>query len=205
MCRLQITLALLFTAAHAFVAPASHSTRSLSLGSTEKSAALPFLPKPANLVDGLAGNAGFDPLGFSDALPIDWVVEAELKHGRIAMLATLGWVATDLGFHLPGEQFSLSSVAAHNPAVEAGLMTAMFCFIFPLEGLSTLALYQSIAKKSGRPAGNYSFDPLGLYGTDEKKRADMRLKEVTNGRTAMLAFSGIATQAVLTGHDFPYF
>ena len=33
---------------------------------------------------------GFDPLGVTDALPVYWVREAELKHGRICMLATVG-------------------------------------------------------------------------------------------------------------------
>ena len=32
-----------------------------------------------------------------------------------------------------------------------------------------------------------------------------QLKELENGRLAMLAFSGIVTQAVLTGKGFPYF
>jgi light-harvesting complex I chlorophyll a/b binding protein 1 len=182
--------------------PIASSHRSLAIAA-EKSAAIPFLPKPANL-DGLTGNVGFDPVGFSDYLPIDWVVEAELKHARVAMLATAGWVFTDLGFHFPGSAFEYSSVAAHTPAVEAGFMTAMFIFLFPLEGVSALALIHSIDRKSGRRAGDYSFDPLGLYGADEKKRENMRLKELTNGRLAMLAFSGIATQAVLTGHSFPY-
>ena len=36
---------------------------------------------------------GFDPLGVTDALPVYWVREAELKHGRICMLATVGWIA----------------------------------------------------------------------------------------------------------------
>jgi hypothetical protein len=33
----------------------------------------------------------------------------------------------------------------------------------------------------------------------------MALKELENGRLAMVAFSGIITQAALTGKGFPYF
>jgi Chlorophyll A-B binding protein len=32
----------------------------------------------------------------------------------------------------------------------------------------------------------------------------MKEKELLNGRLAMMAIGGIATQAVLTGHGFPY-
>ena len=37
---------------------------------------------------------GFDPMGFSLAIDIRWLREAELKHGRVAMLATVGWITT---------------------------------------------------------------------------------------------------------------
>jgi hypothetical protein len=32
----------------------------------------------------------------------------------------------------------------------------------------------------------------------------MKLKEIKNGRLAMLAFGGICTQSVLNGSGFPY-
>jgi hypothetical protein len=38
------------------------------------------------------GYAGFDPLGFSDYYDIKWLQEAEIKHGRICMLAAVGMV-----------------------------------------------------------------------------------------------------------------
>lgn len=104
--------------------------------------------------------------------------------------------------HFPGESFDFSSADAHNPAVAAGYMTAMFMFIFPIEGLSLVALAQN---KAGRAPGSYNFDPLNLYGKDDKSKQLMREKEVVHSRLAMLAFSGIATQAALTGHSFPYF
>jgi hypothetical protein len=31
-------------------------------------------------------------MGFSLAIDIRWLREAELKHGRVAMLATMGWI-----------------------------------------------------------------------------------------------------------------
>ena len=53
-------------------------------------------------VGGLPGAAGpelknFDPLKFSEKSPewVPWFREAELKHGRVAMLATLGFIFAD--------------------------------------------------------------------------------------------------------------
>ena len=42
--------------------------------------------------------------------------QAELKHARVCMLATLGWVAVDLGFTMP-EAPKVSSLAAHDVTV----------------------------------------------------------------------------------------
>jgi Chlorophyll A-B binding protein len=46
------------------------------------SKSVPFLEKPKNL-DGLAAGVEFDPLGISNYVSPAFLVEAELKHGRI--------------------------------------------------------------------------------------------------------------------------
>jgi hypothetical protein len=56
---------------------------------------VPFLKQPAMLDGTLAGDVGFDPLGFSDIFDVKVLREAELKHGRIAMLAVLGWLVQE--------------------------------------------------------------------------------------------------------------
>ena len=38
-------------------------------------------------LEGMIGNAGFDPLGLSTPQNIKWMREAELKHGRMCQLA----------------------------------------------------------------------------------------------------------------------
>jgi hypothetical protein len=45
---------------------------------------------------------GFDPLGFSNWIDVRWLREAELKHGRIAMLAVVGFIGTSF-VTLPGD------------------------------------------------------------------------------------------------------
>ena len=77
-----------------------------------KSESLPFMEEPAHL-SGMVGNVGFDPMGLSTPQNIKWMREAELKHGRICMLAWVGRVAVDLGVKFPGAKYAaLSSYQA---------------------------------------------------------------------------------------------
>ena len=47
------------------------------------------------------GDVGFDPLGISSWVDVGWLREAELKHGRICMLAATGMMVQDV-FKFPG-------------------------------------------------------------------------------------------------------
>ena len=83
----------------------------------KKSEALPFMEEPAHLA-GMVGNVGFDPLSLSTPQNIKWMREAELKHGRMTMLAWTGYVAVDLGLKLPGAKYAaLTSYTAHQVCV----------------------------------------------------------------------------------------
>jgi hypothetical protein len=68
----------------------------------ENSAAVPFLTRPAALDGSMVGDVGFDPLGFTEKYDIKWLREAELKHGRVCMLASLGCLVQEF-VHLPYE------------------------------------------------------------------------------------------------------
>jgi hypothetical protein len=71
----------------------------------DKSKAVPFLSRPEKLDGSLPGDVGFDPLGISTYFDIKWMREAELKHGRICMLAVAGSLVQEF-VHLPGAAFS---------------------------------------------------------------------------------------------------
>jgi hypothetical protein len=78
-----------------------------------------------------------------------WMRESELKHGRIAMLALVGFASVDLGFHFPGAQYEgLTSVTAHNAMVGFGnmgflLLVASFLEIVTMPVLAQVSLLLS--------------------------------------------------------------
>jgi len=171
-------------------------------GGYKMSAAVPFLPASPQL-KGLAGEEdGFDPMGFSLAWDIRWLREAELKHGRVCMLATTGWIATDLGMRVPGDAFQVSSIDAHNASVKFGGMTQILLWIGLLETFGALAMIQMYTGKTEREPGDFGLRTF--FPKSEKDQYDMRLKELRNGRLAMLAYSGIVTIAVFTGEKWPF-
>ncbi|GKY95359.1 chlorophyll A-B binding protein [Mayamaea pseudoterrestris] len=201
---------------------------------TERSKACPWLPRPAALDGTMAGDVGFDPFylssipknfaGFiqppswesTDGLPtVYWMREAELKHCRLSMLAVAGWLATDgaFGFPLrfPGDVYSVENIPnaynAHNVLVNQGSMSFMLIAVGVIEICSAACLVQVSKGELDREAGNFGFDPLNfMKGKSAEQQQTMKLKEVNNGRLAMLAFGGIATQTALSEatHSFPY-
>lgn len=195
---------------------------------TQRSKSVPFLPRPKNLDGSLAGDVGFDPFYLS-SIPknfagflqppsweptegistLYWMREAELKHSRVAMLAVAGWIATDFGFRLPLEQFSTSSISssylAHNTLVEQGAMTFMLLAVGFVEICTGAVLVEVSKGGSDREAGDFQLTGGMFKGKSQAFIDDMKLKEINNGRLAMLAFGGISTQTALGSDSFPYF
>jgi len=147
----------------------------------------------------------FDPVGFAERSPesLNWFREAELKHGRVSMLAVLGFVVPEL-VRVPGEQFSFEAIPrvidAHDKLPQS--MIQIFGWISFLEACSWAAL--SNMNEFDRKPGDFGFDPLKLYPKDPEKQKEMQLKELKNGRLAMVAIGGMIHGAIVTGKGFPY-
>ena len=142
----------------------------------------------------------FDPWGFSkeaDEEKMFWYRAAELKHGRIAMLAALGQI-TQYYVQLPDEVFNqgdkpfkaLEQVLADRPLAAAQIVLA----IFAVEALGQFKQFQS------DEPGNLGFDPLGLRSDDDELWEKTQLRELKNGRLAMLAIAGMLYTETLTGN-----
>jgi light-harvesting complex I chlorophyll a/b binding protein 1 len=107
-------------------------------------------------------------------------------------------------FQLPGEEHHVSVLQAHDAAVKTGAMNQLLLWIGMAEIISFRAIIQML-EGHGRAPGDYYFAPLMLStNASEEKKAKYAMAELKNGRLAMLAFSGMVTQAVLTGNEFPY-
>jgi len=150
-------------------------------------------------------SVNFDPAGFAERAPewLPWFREAELKHGRAAMLATVGMVVPEF-IRIPGEQFSFESIPrvieAHDKLPDS--MSQIFLWISLLEACSWGALANM--NEFDRAPGDFGFDPLGLFPTDPEKQKEFQLAELKNGRLAMIAIGGMVAGASVTGNGFPY-
>jgi len=156
--------------------------------------------------DGAWGRYEYDPLGFSKTYPelVPWFREAELKHGRIAMLAMVGLVVPDF-VRIPGERYSFEAcpltIDAHDKL--NGAVGVNFQILFWITIVELCCAKKVYEWGSLETAGDYGFG-VQFLPKDEEGQKQMRLKELKNGRLAMVAFGGAITQAVITRHPFPW-
>jgi hypothetical protein len=119
------------------------------------------------------------------------------------MLAITGYITVDLGYTVHPYGEGLSSAAAHNVLVEKGVMGNALVFIGLFEIVSYLGVAEML-QGSGRAPGDFGFGTFYLEGKTEEEIKKIKYQEIMNGRLAMMAFSGVATQSVLFDVGFPY-
>ena len=152
----------------------------------------PPMLKLNNLVGDCKPLGYFDPLGFANENPqsVNKFREAELKHGRVAMLAAAGMVVQDKFHPLFGGKLSSNPLLAITQVPKLGLLQIV-AFIGFMEVLGIL--------NSRRP----DYQPGNFLGTDQWETTDTwdnyQLRELNNGRLAMFASIGMLTHSYLTG------
>jgi len=165
---------------------------------------MPFLPYPEACKGYIGEDTGFDPLGISNYFPMDYLRESELKHGRIAMAAAVGYIATDLGIVVHPLGQGLTSATAHDAMCANGVMGNALVFICLAEMVSYIAVSEML-QGSGREPGYFGLGSKYLEGKSAEAVEKIKYNEIMNGRLAMLAFAGMVTQSVLFDKGFPYF
>ncbi|PXF45389.1 Chlorophyll a-b binding protein 7, chloroplastic [Gracilariopsis chorda] len=172
------------------ISPRTVKVRGPTMKTREMSKSVPFLLKPKNL-EGLPASYDFDPLLISDYINVRFLQAAEIKHGRICMLAAVGLIVPEF-FTFPNPYFpKMLAVDAHNYFINTGGMSQILLFIAAFEGISCYALKQTIDGK--HEPGYFGFDPLGL-GKDPVKFKKYQANEIMNGRLAMIAVGGMIHQ-----------
>lgn len=212
-------LTLLVSAASAF-APVSISRASTAIQASE--------------LDGEFGTGiefGFKcpPLGaaiLEDATPeaVNWFQNSEIKHGRVAMVAVIGFMNQKFGVHFPlyggpsgSNVFSPDSSEGWMLSASNGISFGDLAKLAPLDAVAAVPVagwlqilfaagafeataYHRQYNLGGRVPGDYGYDPLGFTkgeSMDSDKMKSMRMKEIKNGRVAMITIAGwVAGEAI---------
>jgi len=151
----------------------------------------------------------FDPLGFTkgkELMGVKRFREAEIMHGRVAMMATIGYI---IGESTPTIAYGMDihHTIANNqiPEIPGTALFPFFLFINISEALRSNigwvepGLGPLFTLRDEYYPGDIRFDPLGLKPTDGKEFANMQNKELSNGRLAMLAAAGMCVQEQING------
>jgi hypothetical protein len=219
-------LALALTGANAYVAPLSAAVPATQLA--ESKADLESLAKDLNPIVGfwdplnVAGASG-SLYGFDNAATIAWYRAAEIKHGRVAMAAFVGYCVQANGIHWAtkmtagGAEWPSGTPPEQWDALPAASKWQIILFVGVLETFGESAGTHYMA--GGRP-GEYPsfseayakgegfphpvpfdlFDPFGTVAKNSAEQKEKRLKvEINNGRLAMLGIFAFLSEAKLPG------
>merc|ERR1719198_1712806 len=176
----------------------------------------PGSQSPSHLNGSFAGDFGFDPLGLGkDPLAMKWYRQAELQHARWSMLAVAGIlvqniVRPDVNFMDAGK------ICAESSYIPFG---TLFVIQIILMGWVEGRRWQDMRRPgaTSEPSGNFFglesvlsgkgdvgypgglFDPAGLSKGTLEQLNELKVKEIKNGRLAMLAYVGFSCVYVSTG------
>jgi light-harvesting complex I chlorophyll a/b binding protein 1 len=161
---------------------------------------LPGNPRPPYLDGSAPGDFGFDPLGLGEVPEnLERFKESELIHARWAMLAIPGvlipealgygnWVSAQKWAATPGGQATYLG----NPVPWGTLPIILAVEFIAIAFVESQRNGESDPEKRKYPGG--PFDPLGF--SKGANLEELKLKEIKNGRLALVAFLGFVVQAI---------
>jgi len=173
--------------------------------------------KPAFSVETMPGALApvgfFDPLGFAanaDENTLKRYREAEVTHGRVAMLAVIGFL---VGEAVEGSSFLFDAqisgpAISHFEQIPDGWDALIVTLIGAAEAQrAQIGWVDPANTQYDQPGqlrddyypGDIGFDPLGIRPEDPAELDEMITKELQNGRLAMLAAAGFLAQETANG------
>jgi hypothetical protein len=204
MAKLSLALAAALAAsATAFTPSTSSPTTTALSGATgfEETGGVPWDPLSLSKLEDAADT-------FPNMFPMsDFITEAEIKHGRMAMLGWTGVWATHvgglgLGLHIDGFPVesdwtkALGVFAAEEPA----WFGAILLFISIAEGESVGHSGDNWRNMGTKEPGNLGLDWMGLQKKlSEERVAHYKVIERKNGRAAMIAMASLFSMEALPG------
>jgi hypothetical protein len=171
-----------------------------------------WVPDGNKFCYGLPGSVAplgeFDPLGFCKDRNLEGVKrfrEAEVMHGRVAMMATIGYLLAE---NTPTIAYGFAHPTIANdqiPDIPRAALFPFFLLINVIEafraanGWEEPGMGEIFTLRKGYYPGDIGFDPLGLKPKSAEEFASMQAKELNNGRLAMFAVAGMCVQELVTG------
>lgn len=179
---------------------------------------LPGWASPAHLDGTLPGDFGFDPFNLgADEENLKWFQQAELMHCRWAMMGVAGILFPEAASMAGDGDFPVwteaGAVANQAGAVSNGL--TLFWMQMILMNWAELRRWQDMKNPGsvsqdpifpqfgvpegevGYPGGRW-FNPFSM-GADPAEMAKLKVREIKNGRVAMVAIVGFSAQSFTTG------
>lgn len=165
----------------------------------------------ARTLNGIAGPFGyFDPLSMAAQTTPEEVKryrEAELTHGRVSMLAALGFLAGEAVENIPlfmNWEGNISGPAiVHFQQTKQGFWEPLVLVIGICEayrvsvGWANPTEKGTFSLKDDYAPGDLGFDPLGLKPDNEEEFNALQTKELNNGRLAMISIAGFVAQELV--------